>query len=86
MACTQIKKLLEKEIQDYQGELKKRKEYFDKMTGYDVWDYLVERDFQKRFFKDWAEHEKEAFCSSCENYGICNGIEASINDIHLQNQ
>jgi len=80
MVCTQIKALLKHEIRDYQGQLEQRKKYFDNITGEDVWIYLVERDFQKRFFQDWAEHEKQEFCSSCKDYRICKGIEASINN------
>ena len=71
MTCTRLSQLLEYEIPHYQEQLKQRKAYFDKATGEDVWMYLVERDFQKRFFKKWAEHEKEEFCKDCNANGDC---------------
>jgi len=33
--------------------------------------YLVERDFQKRFFDKWAENEKKDFCYGCDANGSC---------------
>ena len=71
MTCTRLSQLLEYELPHYQEQLKQRKEYFDRITGEDVWIYLVERDFQKRFFNSWAEHEKQEFCRGCDVNGGC---------------
>jgi len=71
MACVRLGALLEYEIPHYRAQLEARKEYFDRETGCDVWIYLVERDFQKRYFKSWAEDEKKRFCSGCDANGGC---------------
>ena len=71
MACSRLKELLQYEVPHYQKELEERKEYFDRSTGYNVWMYLVERDFQKRFFDKWAENEKKDFCYGCDANGSC---------------
>tara|TARA_Y100000310_G_C20464900_1_gene707138 strand:- start:391 stop:642 length:252 start_codon:yes stop_codon:yes gene_type:complete len=71
MVCTHLSELLAYEIPHYKQILTERKAYFDRITGEDVWDYLVERDFQKRFFQQWAEHEKIEFCLGCNANGDC---------------
>ena len=71
MTCIRLSQLLEYEMPHYQQILEERKQYFDKITGENVWMYLVERDFQKRFFNSWAEKEKEEFCRECNLNGGC---------------
>ena len=71
MTCIHLSELLKVELTDYQQKLQERKQYFDNITRYDVWIYLVERDFQKRFFNSWAEHERQEFCEGCDSNGNC---------------
>ena len=71
MACMRLSNLLAYELPHYQRQIEERKKYFDKCTGCDVWIYLVERDFQKRFFNKWAEKEKRDFCAGCDMNGQC---------------
>ena len=71
MVCTRLSDLLAFEVPHYLKILEERKAYFDELTGYDVWSYLVERDFQKRFFEDWAKEEKVKFCMGCDVNGGC---------------
>lgn len=71
MVCMRLKELLQYEMPHYEVRLRERKAYFDRQTGYDVWMYLVERDFQKRFFDEWACEEKKEFCLGCDANGSC---------------
>ncbi|MEK6935933.1 MAG: hypothetical protein AABW67_04030 [Nanoarchaeota archaeon] len=71
MTCIRLSQLLEYEMPHYKRILQERKQYFDNITKEDVWMYLVERDFQKRFFNSWAEQEKEGFCRGCDINGGC---------------
>ena len=71
MTCIRLSQLLEYQMPHYKQILQERKQYFDKITGENVWMYLVERDFQKRFFNSWAEQEKEEFCMGCDVNGGC---------------
>lgn len=66
MVCSRLKELLQYEMPHYRERLKQRKVYFDEQTKCDVWMYLVERDFQKRFFDGWAVEEKKKFCRGCD--------------------
>jgi hypothetical protein len=74
MYCTRINQLAAFEVPHYYEQIRARKEYFDMLTGEDVWIYLVERDFQKRFFQEWADKEKKTFCSMCDA-----GLECGVN-------
>ncbi len=71
MTCERLKELMEYELPHYQEQLRERGVYFDWLTKYDVWDYLVERDFQKRYFREWAANEKREFCGGCDANGSC---------------
>lgn len=71
MVCTRLTQLLEYEMPQLEQELKQRKEYFKRHTEYNVWQYLILRDFQKRYFGSWAKHEKQKFCKGCPNKGDC---------------
>jgi hypothetical protein len=71
MACKRLPELLAYEREKYQEQIRQKKEYFDELTGYDVWEYLVERYFQKYCFQEWARKEKEYFCSTCSERKDC---------------
>lgn len=71
VACERLSEKLAYENSHYREQLRERKDYFFENTGYRVWQKLIERDFQKRFFMKWAEHEQEAFCGGCDRRNNC---------------
>ena len=64
--CTNFHELIQVERADYENQLKQRKAYFDKLTGEDVWEHLIERDFQKRFFYNGQRNLNKFFVANVQ--------------------
>jgi hypothetical protein len=78
--CTRFHELMHVQRIDYQKQLELRKAYFDNLTKEDVWIYLVERDFQKKYFEYWAKEAKEVFCSQCEDKCKCKCLDDKLKE------